>query len=56
MIRFAGMKFQPVQPVQPVQPGQILPYDYYMGKPIFVSVRRNRFLPGICLQKPIDSN
>ena len=48
MIPFSRMKFQPVQHEQ------ISPYDY-MGKSVFIPVRRGRFPPGICLQKPIDS-
>ena len=47
--RFTGMK------LQPVPPGQILPYDY-MGKLIFITARRDRFPPDICLQKPVDSH
>ena len=47
--RFAAMKFQPVQP------GQISLYDC-MGKSIFIHVRQEKFPPGICLQKPIDSD
>ena len=30
-------------------------YDY-MEKLIFIPARRDRFLPGICLQKPTDSH
>ena len=40
---------------QPVQPAQISPYDY-MGKSVFTPARRDRFPPGISLQKPIGSH
>ena len=34
--------------------GQISRYNY-MEKSLFIPARRDRFLPGICLQKPIES-
>ena len=38
-----------------LQPGRISPYNY-MKKPIFITVKRDRFPPGICLQNLLDSH
>ena len=47
--RFAEMKFQPMYP------GRISHY-YYMAKSFFILAMRDRYPPGICLQKTINSH